>query len=73
MKHEEFITASINEMVELTLEEKDYTTNNFLQWFVEEQIEEESSAKAILDKITLVGKHNLYPFDRDLLRSREEK
>lgn len=73
LKHEEFITASINEMVELTLEEKDYTTNNFLQWFVEEQIEEESSAKAILDKIILVGKHNLYPFDRDLLRSREEK
>lgn len=73
LKHEEFITASINEMVELTLEEKDYATNNFLQWFVEEQIEEESSAKAILDKIILVGKHNLYPFDRDLLRSREEK
>jgi len=73
LKHEEFITASINEMVELTLAEKDFTTHNFLQWYVEEQIEEESNARAIIDTLNLVGKHNLYPFDRDLLRSREEK
>ncbi len=73
MKHEEFITASINEMVELTLAEKDFTTHNFLQWYVAEQIEEESNAKGILDKLNLGGKHNLYPFDRDLLRSRTEK
>jgi ferritin len=73
LKHEEFITASINEMVELTLAEKDYTTNSFLQWYVTEQIEEESNAKGILDKLNLGGKHNLYPFDRDLMRSRTEK
>ena len=73
LKHEEFITASINEMVELTLAEKDYTTNNFLQWYVAEQIEEESSANAIFDKLRLGGKQFLYPFDRDLLNSRTEK
>ncbi|NLA49754.1 MAG: ferritin [Bacteroidales bacterium] len=73
LKHEEFITESINEMVELTIAEKDYTTHNFLQWYVAEQIEEESTAKGILDKLNMGGKHNLYPFDRDLMRSRTEK
>ncbi|MFZ2341002.1 MAG: ferritin [Bacteroidales bacterium] len=73
LKHEEFITASINEMVELTLAEKDYTTHNFLQWYVAEQIEEESNANGILDKLNLGGEHNLYPFDLELLRSRTEK
>jgi ferritin len=67
LNHEEFVTASINEIVQVTLEVKDYTTHNFLQWFVNEQIQEESSARAILDKLRLVGKNNMYIFDRDIL------
>jgi ferritin len=67
LKHEEFVTASINEIVQVTLDVKDYTTQNFLQWFVNEQIQEEASAHAILDKLRLVGKNNLYIFDRDIL------
>jgi ferritin len=67
LKHEEFVTASINEIVQVTIEVKDYTTQNFLQWFVNEQIQEEASAHAILDKLRLVGKSNLYLFDRDIL------
>ncbi|HKK43654.1 MAG TPA: ferritin [Bacteroidales bacterium] len=70
LEHEEFITASINEIVALTLEEKDFNTHNFLQWFVTEQIEEEASARAILDKLRLVGKNNLYQFDRDIMNLR---
>ena len=66
LKHEEFITASINEIVALTLDEKDYNTHNFLQWFVMEQDEEEASVKTIIDKVRLVGKNNLYQFDRDI-------
>lgn len=73
LKHEEFITESINEMVGLSFAEKDYATYNFLQWYVAEQIEEESSVNAILDKLKLGGKQFLYPFDRDLLRSRTGK
>ena len=45
LKHEEFVTESINEIVSLTLELKDFNTNNFLQWFVNEQVEEEASAR----------------------------
>jgi ferritin len=70
LKHEEFVTASINEIVALTLEEKDFNTHNFLQWFVMEQVEEEASARAILDKLRLVGKNNMYEFDRDILSLR---
>jgi ferritin len=70
LKHEEFVTASINEIVALTLEEKDFNTHNFLQWFVMEQVEEEASARTILDKIRLVGKNNMYQFDRDILSLR---
>ena len=70
LKHEEFITGSINEIVSLTLEEKDFNTHNFLQWFVMEQVEEEASVKTILDKVRLVGKNNMYEFDRDVLSLR---
>ena len=70
LKHEEFITESINEIVALTLEEKDYNTHNFLQWFVFEQVEEETSARAILDKVRLIGTNNMYQFDRDILSLR---
>jgi ferritin len=70
LKHEEFITASINEIVGLSLEEKDFNTHNFLQWFVMEQVEEEASVRAILDKVKLVGKNNMYQFDRDIMTLR---
>jgi ferritin len=70
LKHEEFITASINEIVHVTLQEKDYNTHNFLQWFVTEQVEEEASVRTILDKLRLVGPANLYIFDRDILSLR---
>ena len=72
LKHEEFVTESINEIVALTLELKDFNTNGFLQWFVNEQIEEEASAKLILDKIRLVGKNNMYELDRDILSLRNQ-
>ena len=66
--HELFVSNSINELVHITFEEKDYATHNFLQWYVAEQIEEEATAKTILDKINLIGddKGGLYLFDRDI-------
>jgi len=68
MKHEEYITASINELYGITLEEKDYTTGNFLQWYITEQIEEESTMRTILDKISLVGsdKAGMFHIDKEL-------
>ncbi len=71
-EHEQYVTASINEIVEVCLKEKDFTTHHWLQWFVNEQIEEEASVSAIIDKLNLVGEHNLYMFDRDILTMRGE-
>lgn len=66
--HEIFVSQSINELVHVTLEEKDYATHNFLQWYVAEQLEEEALARTVLDKINLIGndKGGLYLFDRDI-------
>lgn len=68
MVHEEFVSASVNELYEVTLNEKDYTTGNFIQWFITEQIEEESTMKTILDKISLVGedKAGMFHIDKEL-------
>lgn len=54
-KHEQFITEKINELVDITLEKKDYATFNFLQWYVAEQHEEEALFKGILDKMSIIG------------------
>ncbi|MDD3720926.1 MAG: ferritin [Lutibacter sp.] len=69
-KHEIFVSQSINELVHISLEEKDYATHNFLQWYVAEQIEEEAQARTILDKINLIGndKGGMYLFDNDIKR-----
>jgi len=67
-EHEAKVTSEINGVVELCLKEKDYTTHNFMQWYVAEQIEEEGLAANLLDKLKLIGgdKGGLYLFDRDL-------
>ncbi len=66
--HEVMVSASINDLVHITLEQRDYATHNFLQWYVAEQIEEEALARNILDKINLIGddKGGLYLFDNDV-------
>lgn len=66
--HEVMVSASINDLVHISLEERDYATHNFLQWYVAEQIEEEALARNILDKINLIGddKGGLYLFDNDV-------
>jgi ferritin len=67
-EHEVKVSECINILVDIALSEKDYATHNFLQWYVSEQIEEEASARVILDKIDLIGddKGGLYMFDNDM-------
>ncbi len=69
LSHETMVTNEINKLIFLCLEEKDYTTHNFLQWYVSEQIEEEALARTILDKLNLLGTVDggLYMFDKDIL------
>ncbi len=70
LEHEEFITNSIHEIVAVCTSEKDFTTLNWIQWFVNEQIEEEKNVRTILDKIKLAGDTNLYFFDKDIMALR---
>ncbi|NPE29216.1 ferritin [Methanococcoides sp. SA1] len=68
LAHEQFITRSINDLVDLAIEEKDHATNIFLQWYITEQIEEEGNDNAIIDKLKLAGEegNGLFMIDKDL-------
>lgn len=68
LKHEMAVSESINDLVGLAFEERDFATHNFLQWYVSEQIEEEALARTLNDKLELVGddKGGIYLFDRDI-------
>ena len=68
LNHETKVTESINGVVDECLQVKDYTTHNFMQWYVGEQIEEEALARKLLDKLALAGDDNgaMYLFDRDI-------
>ena len=70
LEHEQYITGSINNIVALAINENDYATHNWIQWFVTEQIEEEASVQNIIDKLNLLGDKNMYMFDRDIMSLR---
>ena len=66
--HEQKVTGLINELVNMSAAEKDHATVNMLQWFIDEQVEEESSADEIVQKLKLIGKDGsgLFMIDREL-------
>ena len=66
LKNEQIVTASVQEITTLALAEKDYETFNFLQWFVDEQAEEEQKFQSLLDKFELLGEEGraLYSIDK---------
>jgi len=69
LEHEQLVTSLINELVNLAVTEKDHATNTFLQWFVNEQVEEEASFDEVLQKLKLLGKDTgggLFLLDREL-------
>jgi ferritin len=67
-KHEQHVTSLINNLVNLALAEGDHATNTFLQWFVNEQVEEEANADAIVQDLKRVGgsSEGLFLMDREL-------
>jgi ferritin len=72
--HEQLVTSRINDLVALANEEKDYATNIFLQWFVSEQVEEEASALAIVEKLKMIGDkpQGLFMLDRELAQRKDD-
>lgn len=68
LEHEMEITASINHIQSLAVDEKDFATMNFLQWFIDEQIEEEENANNIIKQLELIGDngYGLLMLDKEL-------
>ncbi len=67
-KHECKISGNINELVNLAMEQKDYSANAFLQWFVTEQVEEENTADQVVQQLKLMADApgGLFMLDREL-------
>lgn len=67
-KHEVHVTSLINNLMDLAIEEHDHASQAFLQWFVSEQVEEESSAQEVVQKLKLAGQTQggLFLVDREL-------
>jgi ferritin len=67
-EHEKMITRCINDLVSTCAKSNDNASQVFLQWFITEQVEEESSTKAVVDKLRLIGENGigLYLLDREL-------
>ncbi|MBO4995242.1 MAG: ferritin [Muribaculaceae bacterium] len=68
LEHERKVTALINNIYAIAEEEHDYATRDRLNWFVSEQVEEEETAKELIDKFTLIGNDGmgLYMLDQEL-------
>ena len=68
LQHEEKVTSLINDLYALAKQEKDYATQSMLKWFIDEQVEEEENAKAIIDTLKLIGDngYGLYQLDKEL-------
>ncbi len=75
-EHEQKVTKSISDLLDLSIIEKDHATVNFLQWFVSEQVEEEATAQQNVKKMEMIGdsKAGLFMLDRELgNRVKQEK
>lgn len=67
-EHEQKVTGLINNLVDLAIKEKDHATSSFLQWFVNEQVEEEASADQVIQQLKMMenAPGGLFLFDREL-------
>lgn len=68
LAHEKVVTGMINNLVRIARSEDDYATENILQWFVTEQVEEEETAQEMIDSLKLIGDNGfgVYTMDKEL-------
>ncbi len=55
LEHEQIVTKSINDLLDLSIKENDHASASFLKWFVDEQVEEEATVSRLVNKMKLVG------------------
>ena len=68
LHHEHIVTGKINKLVDIARSESDYASDNLLQWFIKEQVEEEASADEVIQKLKLIGDNSsaLFLLDQEL-------
>lgn len=68
LKHEQKVTALINDLFALATKEKDFATQSMLKWFIDEQVEEEENAREMIDSLKMIkdNGYGLYMFDKEL-------
>lgn len=66
LNHEKEVTRRINELMAMAIELKDYATISFLNWYVDEQVEEEANFSALIDKVKMMDGKGIYILDREL-------
>jgi ferritin len=73
-KHEQSISESINQLADLAIKEADHATHNFLQWFIQEQVEEEAQVSEILSRLKLAGDSpgGLFILDNEMLQRKSD-
>ncbi len=64
--HEKLVTSKINNLMKIAYEVQDYAAISFLQWYVNEQVEEEDNFNKLIDKVKLVKDAGLYPLDKEV-------
>lgn len=74
LKHEQKVTASINKLVDLAISESDHATRSFLNWFVDEQVEEEAIVDSVIQDLNRVGDFGpgIFMLDRELANQQPE-
>ncbi len=68
LEHEQIVTGRINDIMNAAIKENDHATRSFLNWYVDEQVEEEASVDAIIKKLKLMKEsgHGMYMLDKEL-------
>ena len=68
LQHEKKVTMLINDLYTIAIEEKDYASQSMLKWFIDEQVEEEETARDYIDALKKIGDngYGLYMFDKEL-------
>ena len=68
LSHERTVTSLINSLMDTAHEIRDYATINFLNWYIDEQVEEEAHAEEILEKVKMIEKDKaaMYNLDKEL-------
>ena len=75
LMHEKIVTGKIHKLMDTAIELKDYATQNLLKWFVDEQVEEEDTARKILEKLKRIenSPSGLYALDKQLGKREESE